>query len=359
MITHKKTDIMFVGVDVHKDTHTAVGISPFGEKIFEVTIGNYKKDFEVLSKKVEGCRGQLSPFFGLEDCDGYGARLATFLTTRYPVVHVSPILVDRERKRGTHPEKSDSLDACGVAEVMIRKIDKLPLYTVSKETEKAKHCNEISRERSYLVGEQTRIKNRLHGLLHQLLNSEYREKFKDPFSVKALSYWQAMQHTGDPFLVAVMKRHVKRLIEIRNEIKGYEELLGKIIEDGGYTIQTANGCGTVIAATIIGEVGNIERFRSPAALAKYAGCAPRECSSGKTRRYCKTRSGNRRLNYAFHRMALSQISGSGNDRAKEYFKRKVSEGKTKSQALVCLRRHMVTIVWNMMRHKTEYRCVKN
>ena len=43
---------MFIGIDVHKNTHTAVGVSPFGEKLFEMTIGNYKKDFEILTKKV-------------------------------------------------------------------------------------------------------------------------------------------------------------------------------------------------------------------------------------------------------------------------------------------------------------------
>ena len=52
---------MFVGIDVHKDTHTAVGISPFGEKLFEITVGNYKKDFETLKEKVDEVAGTLSP----------------------------------------------------------------------------------------------------------------------------------------------------------------------------------------------------------------------------------------------------------------------------------------------------------
>ena len=44
---------MFVGIDVHKDTHTAVGISPYGEKLFEITVGNYKEDFETLDLLVK------------------------------------------------------------------------------------------------------------------------------------------------------------------------------------------------------------------------------------------------------------------------------------------------------------------
>ena len=126
-----------------------------------------------------------------------------------------------------------------------------------------------------------------------------------------------------------MKRKVKRLLDLRIEIADLEEEM-EILLEGNYTLQTMSGCGTVIAGMIVGEIGDINRFHSPGALAKYAGCSPRECSSGKKHRHLKTRSGNRRLNCAFHRIALSQISHSGNDKAKEYFKRKVSEGKSKS-----------------------------
>jgi transposase len=151
-----------------------------------------------------------------------------------------------------------------------------------------------------------------------------------------------------------MKRKVRRLLDIHAEVYDLEKDMSGLLENN-YTIQTASGCGVVLASTIVGEVGDINRFHSPASLAKYAGCAPRERSSGKKIRHVKTRSGNRRLNCAFHRMALSQISRMGNDKARQYFKRKISEGKSKSQALVCLRRQMVNIVWSMMKHKTVYK----
>src|SRR3989344_9484828 len=104
---------MLVGVDVHKDTHTAVGVSPFGEKLFELTVGNYQKDFAALTAKVEAAAkdAKLSPYFGLEDCHGYGERLATYLDAAgFPVVHVASTLVDRQRHTNTQPEQSDSLD---------------------------------------------------------------------------------------------------------------------------------------------------------------------------------------------------------------------------------------------------------
>ena len=358
MTTQEKQHTMFIGIDVHKDTHTAVGLSPFGEKIFEMKIGNETEDFVSLVEKtkVEANKIGLIPSFGLEDVHSWGERLSAFLVeVGLPVRAVTPILVDRRRSKTTHPEKSDSLDAQGVAEVMIQKIDTLPVYNLTEEAQKAKQIRELSLEREWLVKERARLKNQLHILLHRIHNTGYRMKFKDPFSKKALRYWmRGVPKNTDIILEQRMKRAVRRLLDLWEEIQEIEEELETMMKENKQTLSTASGCGVVIAAEIVGEVGDINRFHSPGALAKYAGCAPREHSSGKTIRWRKTRSGNRRLNRAFHRMALSQISRSGNDAARVYFKRKISEGKTKAQALVCLRRQLVNVIWMMMKHKTEY-----
>mgnify|MGYP001602118331 CR=1 FL=1 len=354
MTTQQKQSCMYIGIDVHKDTHTAVGISPYGEKLFEITVGNYQEDFEKLNLKVKEHSSVLSPYIGLEDVRGYGERLAEFLYQRYPVYHVPSILVDRQRQNATHPEKSDSLDALGVAKVMIQSIDTLLPYTISEDGEKAKQLKEISIDREDLVLEQTRLKNQVHTLLYRIYNTEYIKVFKYPFSLKALKHWRGAKPKCDLFLLKTMKRKVRRLLDIHTEVFELEKDM-KTLLNNNYTIQTASGCGVVLASTIVGEIGDIQRFKSPATLAKYAGCSPRERSSGKKIRHVKTRSGNRRLNCAFHRMALSQISRMGNDKARAYFKRKISEGKSKSQALVCLRRQMVNIVWNMLKYKTVYR----
>lgn len=357
MNTCVRRETLFVGVDVHKGSHTAVGISPFGEKLFEITVGNYENDFRILSEKASlvGIKANLSPYFGLEDCHGYGERLATFLIEKYPVIHVPSIMVDHLRQKATHPEKSDSLDALGVAKVMMQSIDTLPPYTLTEESKRAKQIKEISLDREYLVKERARLKNQLHALLHRIWNTEYESKFKDPFSLKALKHWVRSRPVCDQFLLRTMKRKARCIINLHIEITELEAELKQLLEAGGYTLNTASGCGDVLAGVIIGEIGDIKRFHSPGALAKYAGCAPRECSSGKNKRYRKTKSGNRRLNCAFHRMALSQISRTGNEIAKTYFKMKITEGKTKSQALVCLRRHLVNVVWCMLKNNTEYR----
>lgn len=359
MQTNTRSHTLFVGIDVHKDTHTAVALTPFGEKVFETTICNETGDFVSLVEHTltAADRIGLKPQFGLEDVHGWGERLSEFLVGEgLPVVAVAPILVDRRRSTMTHPEKNDSLDARGVAEVMIQRIDTLPSYTLTEETRKAKQIRELSLEREWLVKERVRIKNQLHILLHRIHNTGYRALFKDPFSKKALRHWlRAIPKETDVILAQRMKRAVRRLMDLREDIAEIEKELASLMEASGHTLATASGCGVVIAAEIAGEVGDVSRFDSPGALAKYAGCAPREHSSGKTIRWRKTRSGNRRLNRAFHRMALSQISRSGNEAARMYFRRKTQEGKTKAQALVCLRRQLVNVVWMLLKHKTEYR----
>ena len=150
MQTIHRSRTLFVGVDVHKDTHTAVGLSPFGEKVFEMTIGNEAEDFISLIEKtkVEAEKSGLVPSFGLEDVHSWGERLSSFLVEEgLPVRAVAPILVDHRRSKTTHPEKNDSLDASGVAEVMIQRIDSLPLYKLTDEAQKAKQIRELSLER--------------------------------------------------------------------------------------------------------------------------------------------------------------------------------------------------------------------
>ncbi len=354
---------LYVGVDIHKDKHTAVAANCFGHKLLELEFADTGEDFRRLVADIQNLANQENRqfIFGLEDSFGYGLHLAKYLfDSNLPVKMVSPVLVDRTRKYETHPEKSDSLDALGVAKVLIQRIDTLPDYSISITDELAKEIKELAMDRDFLVKEQTRIKNQLHRLLHKTYGSEYQAKFKDAFSLKALRYWRkyptgkAYPLADDSILKNQVKRKIIRLLDIRQECKEIENELKILLDRTGQQLPTMNGCGTVLASAVMAEIRNIGRFHSPAALAKYAGLAPRQKSSGKTIRHIKSKSGNRKLNMAIHRIALSQISKSGNQYAKEYFKKKVSEGKSKNQALCCLKRKLVNIIYMMLKHKQAY-----
>lgn len=363
--TLPRHEVLSIGVDVHKDTHAAVATTCLGETLFKKVISNSQEDFGnlVAAAKQVSADYSLVPVFGLEDSYGNGSRLARYLAGQGLLVKmVSPVLTDQFRRYETHPEKNDLKDALAAAKVLIQRIDTLPSYTITKQDELANEIKELSLDREFLVKEQTRLKNQLHRLLHKAWNGQYREKFRDPFSVKALRYWRARplpKDTSDiPGEPAILKnqirRKVKRLVDIRQETRELETELATLIERSGQKITTLNGCGTALAAKVMAEIKDVKRFHSPSALAKYAGLCPREKSSGNTFRHVKTKSGNRKLNEAIHRIALSQISRSGNQEAKTYFQRKLSEGKTKSQALCCLKRRLVDIIYMMLKYQRPY-----
>lgn len=356
---------LYVGMDIHKDNHAALAVNCFGQNLLEAEVKNSALDFAAFTARVAEVSKQnnLVPLFGLEDSSGYGSRLAGYLYRQgYAVKTVPPILVDKARQKETHPEKTDFLDALQVARVLIQRIDRLPAYSVSEDGEIAKQIKELSLDRDFLVKEQTRLKNQLHRLLHQAHNSSYRAKFKNPFSLKALKYWKANSIprkrddiVGDPqILKNQIRRKVKRLLDIRNEMKDIERELAELVKQTKQQMETLNGCGLVLGSQLIAEIKDISRFKSANGLAKYAGLCPREKSSGKTFRHIKTKSGNRKLNMVIHRIALSQISKSGNERAKDYFQKKLSEGKTKSQAMCCLKRRLVNIIFMMLKYKQPY-----
>lgn len=358
---------LYVGMDIHKDNHTACLTNCFGQVLEEEEINNSKKDFDQLVKRVEQLSKtkELKPIFGLEDSYGNGLRLATFLKRQgLEVKIVSPVLVDRERNYETHPEKSDSLDAFGVAKVLIQRIDSLPDYSITPKDELSKEIKELVLDREFLVKEQVRLKNQLHHLLHKSYGSNYRPLFKCIFSIKALNYWRRhplpkkiwndglINHGA--VLKSQIRRKVKRLLLIKEEIKEIKQELEILVERTGQKLETMPGCGKILAASVLAEIRNIDRFNSPNSLAKYAGLCPREKSSGKSRKLLKSQSGNRRLNKAIHRIALSQISRYGSQHAKEYFQKKILEGKTKTQSLRCLKRRLCDIIYMMLKYDTEY-----
>lgn len=106
------------------------------------------------------------------------------------------------------------------------------------------------------------------------------------------------------------------------------------------------GCGTVTAAIIIGRTAGAQRFRSDACFARHAGVAPIPASSGNTKRYRLHRGGDRQLNRALHIIALSQANWDPNTRA--YIDKKVAEGKSKLEAIRCLKRHLARRIWRLL-----------
>jgi transposase len=107
------------------------------------------------------------------------------------------------------------------------------------------------------------------------------------------------------------------------------------------------GCGPVTAAKLLCEIGPIDRFRSDAQLARHAGVAPLDASSGKHQHHRLDRGGNRQLNCALHRIAVTQ--GRVHAPARTYLERKQSEGKSRREAIRCLKRQLARVIFNTLK----------
>ena len=106
------------------------------------------------------------------------------------------------------------------------------------------------------------------------------------------------------------------------------------------------GVGPIVAAYILGHVGDPARFATPERFASYNGTAPIEASSGPRKRHRLNPRGNRKLNHAMHLIAVTQIRNTTPGRI--YFDRKLAEGKSKKEALRALKRRISDAVWRQL-----------
>ena len=106
------------------------------------------------------------------------------------------------------------------------------------------------------------------------------------------------------------------------------------------------GCGALTAAKIVGETAGVQRFRSKSAYARWNGTAPQPAWSRNTRRFRLSRGGNRQVNAALHRTAITQARTPSPGR--EYLDRRIQRGNTKTEALRLLRRRLSDVVYRTL-----------
>lgn len=355
-------DCLFIGIDPHKDSHYAVASSRYFEQFGEWQFSNRHHDIDLFIKQMKTLAADKSMtcVFGLEDtrCNG-GLLTKRLLYHNNTVYEVHPALTSKRRQQSITREKSDQQDAIDIVEVLIKDIDKLTQRTTETENELFLSLNHLSCYRDELVKEQTALQNQLHDFFH-FDQPNYKELFKTVFSKKALRYWKGrinrIQNLESGLMVArayVASCKLQRLFEIQKELQILEQKLEKLVNRCGQRLETLPGARTVTAASILSEVGEINRFGNIDKFIRYAGIAPKEKSSGNRKKFVKAKIGNRRLNKSIYLIALTQIRC--NKSARNYFLKKVGEGKTKRQAITHVMRRIATIIYGMLKNKGAYR----
>ena len=137
-----------------------------------------------------------------------------------------------------------------------------------------------------------------------------------------------------------------RVRTLTAEIQGLERQIRVLVAASGSRLPTIKGLAEITAAKILGETGDPTRFRSSPAFAAVSGTAPIPASSGKTNRHRLNRGGNRQLNRAIHTVAVVQAKS--DERAKAYVERRMGDGKSRLEALRCLKRHLADVIYRTM-----------
>ena len=334
-----------IGIDPHKKTHTVAAVDgATGELLGELTVEATEQGHGRLRDWAHELCAEGGLRFALEDCRHVSGRLERSLIARgESVVRVPPKLMGEARRGQREPGKSDAIDAVAVARAELREPE-LPAAHLDRP---ARELKLLLSHREDLVAERTAQIQRLRWHLHDLeaglepapraLRSERtrrslaRRLARRTQTVEVSISRELLSRIGE---IARRERQLK--VEIRERARAYAPALFELA-----------GCGELTAAKLIAEVAGARRFRSDAQLARHAGCAPLEASSGSRRRHRLSRRGNRQLNCALHRIAVTQARVHPDARA--YLNRKRAEGKSTREALRCLKRHLARAVWRALR----------
>ncbi|EEL33870.1 Transposase [Bacillus cereus Rock3-28] len=393
---------MYVGVDLHKEQHTAVIINCWQEKLGEIQFDNKPSAFSKFLLEVETYVSDgLSVVFGLEDVGGYGRALAKYLVDHEQVVkEVNPALSFLERKSQVMIQKNDSWDAECVARILVNKFNQLP---DAKPNDLFWSIQQLVSRRNALVKAQSALKNQLHIQLNHHYPS-YKKFFSELDGKTALAFWQ--QYPSPSCLEGTnIKRLTAFLLDVSNNtcsIKKASDILKLVKEDGhtmkeyqetrdflvrsivrdiefkktemkyierelkqlvnllDYQLETMPGIELVTASALIAEIGDVRRFSNANKLARFAGIAPVYFGSGGKGKTHKSKQGNRALHALFYNLAVQQVQVAKGSKLPRnpvfhaYYQKKLKEGKTKGQALVCIMRRLVNIVYGMMKYKAAY-----
>jgi transposase len=147
--------------------------------------------------------------------------------------------------------------------------------------------------------------------------------------------------------VRIARDELRHLRELTASIKALEAEITGLVGELAPQLVAEPGCGPLTAAKLVGEIAGADRFTSDAKLARTAGVAPIPASSGRTDRHRLDHGGNRQINAAIHRMAITRARCDAQTR--HYIARKKTEGKTQRDAIRCLKRHLTRRVWQLLR----------
>src|SRR5215218_8507671 len=330
---------VLIGVDPHKAT---VAVAVVDEATSElVERASFLQNQAGLRSLERWAKRFPERRWAVENAGGLGRHLAVRLAgSGESVVDVPPKLSARVRVLSTgNARKNDGVDALATALAASRNER---LASVDPEAA-SEVLRLLSERREDLVAERTRALNRLHALLRDLLPGGVARTLSAERAARILRSIRPQVGTSARLRRRLASEILRDIRTLDRKIADLNGRIGAEVEASGTTLTEIFGIGPILAARIIGTVGDVGRFPTKAHFASYAGTAPVEASSGEVVRHRLSLAGNRKLNYALHMVAVCQARSDA--RGGTYYRKKIAEGKSRKEALRCLKRRISDAVF--------------
>jgi transposase len=337
---------VFAGIDTHKDTLAVAVIDDAGQLVAALEVPNTEQGFVQLVGLFETHQVVR---VGIEGSGHFGRAVAVHLLLCWQpgrsvaVVEVPTLMTSRERRGQLGKGKTDPVDALAIARITARELQLPPVrLTVGA----AADLRALLDYREDLVVERGALVNRAHaeliglraGYHHQVPNLTTRARVRAALTLIA---------EDDSVRAVLCRRRLERILAIDAETAELKRQIVDLVAAAGTTLTDLYGIGPLVAARFIAEVVDVRRYPDRNAFAAANGTAPLPASSGRTVRHRLNPGGNRQLNRALYTIAITQIRGDTEGRA--YYERKRAAGKTRREALRCLKRKLSDIVFTTMR----------
>lgn len=385
-----------VALDIgSKKHHVGIGTGE-GAVLEEFDITHDRDGFEKFFRRVSvhQSRCELPVVVAMEGLGGWARPLDRMIQQRgYELLNVNNVKLARFKEIFAAPAKTDKIDTRKILELM-RMRDVLPLakrvlHRVGVTPAENEQLKRFTRRRRVLVEEKTRVSNRFGtdlqavspGLLEitgdvdnrWFLNFiSSREDVRKLAGMKRSSLLkiagvgktyaakiEAWQSTATfaaeaEWVSDMIVSDAERLLELLDQIAKLDARIEGVAETSQIAtrVRTITGFGPVCAATLAGEIGNLERFGSEASLALYTGMTRLDNSSGQYTGSKNTRQVNTHARAAMMVGAARHINHT--PQSKAYYDRKRSEGKSHNQAVRAFARHLIRVIWSMLVHDRNY-----
>jgi transposase len=337
--------MVVLGIDAHKRTHTVVAVDEVGRqlgvRVTKTTSTAAHLELVVWAERFGGGRR-----WAVEDCRHLSRRLERdLLAAGEQIVRVPPKLMAHARDSARTYGKSDPTGALAVARAALRE----PGLPTARLDGPERELRLLTDHREDLVAERTRAVNRLRWHLHEL-DPGWDPRPRSLSRRKHLDAAAARLAGMEGMVARIAADLTARITTLTADINALEKEITARVRQLAPSLLAMAGTAELTAAKIIAESAGVGRFRSKDAYARHNGTAPLPAWSGNPARHRLSRTGNRQLNCAIHRIAVTQKRC--HPPAQAYRNNRIAAGDTPTEALRALKRRLSDAVYRNLKADT-------